>query len=56
MGAQKFDRVHKGVKQGGLIAAAFSTVITLTLLFFAAIAALIYVAISRLVGELIGLA
>ena len=33
VGAQKFDRVHKGVKQGGLIAAAFSTTITLILLF-----------------------
>ena len=32
VGAQKFDRVYKGVKQGGLIAAAFSTVITLILL------------------------
>ena len=28
-----FDRVDKGVKQGGLIALAFSTVITLVLLF-----------------------
>ena len=34
VGAQKFDRVHKGVKQGGLIAASVSTLITLTLLFF----------------------
>ena len=34
VGAQKFDRVHKGVKQGGIIAASFSTVITLTLLLF----------------------
>ena len=33
VGAQKFDRVHKGVKQGGLIAAAFSAVITLILMF-----------------------
>ena len=33
VGAGKFDRVHKGVKQGGLIAAAFSTAITLILLF-----------------------
>ena len=32
VGAQKFDRVIKGVKQGGLIAAAFSTVITVVLL------------------------
>ena len=34
VGAQKFDRVTKGVKQGGLIAASFATVITITLLFF----------------------
>ena len=33
VGAGKFDRVHKGVKQGGLIAAGFSTAITLILLF-----------------------
>ena len=33
VGAGKFDRVHKGVKQGGLMAAAFSTAITLILLF-----------------------
>ncbi len=33
VGAQKFDRVHKGVKQGGLIAASFATVITVILLF-----------------------
>ena len=33
VGAQKFDRVHKGVKQGSIIAIAFSTVITLILLF-----------------------
>ena len=37
VGAQKFDRVHKGVKQGGLIAAAFSTVITLVLMFLSPI-------------------
>ena len=34
VGAGKFDRVTKGVKQGGLIAAAFSTCITVILLFF----------------------
>ena len=34
VGAGKLDRVTKGVKQGGLIAAAFSTVITIILLFF----------------------
>ena len=33
VGAGKFDRVTKGVKQGGLIAAAFSTCITIILLF-----------------------
>ena len=33
VGAQKFDRVTKGVKQGGLIAAAFATCITVILLF-----------------------
>ena len=33
VGAGKFDRVHKGVKQGGIIAAAFSAAITLILLF-----------------------
>ena len=37
VGAQKFDRVYKGVKQGGLIAAAFSTTITLVLLFLSPI-------------------
>ena len=37
VGAGKFDRVHKGVKQGGLIAAAFSTAITLILLFLSPI-------------------
>lgn len=34
VGAGKFDRVASGVKQGGLIAAAFATVITVILLFF----------------------
>jgi len=34
VGAGKYDRVASGVKQGGLIAAAFSTVITVVLLFF----------------------
>ena len=34
VGAGKFERVHKGVKQGGIIAAAFSTAITVVLLFF----------------------
>ena len=33
VGAGKFDRVTKGVKQGGLIAGAFSTCITVILLF-----------------------
>ena len=33
VGAGKFDRVTKGVKQGGLLAAAFATVITTILLF-----------------------
>lgn len=33
VGAGKFDRVTAGVKQGGLIAAVFSTVITIILLF-----------------------
>ena len=37
VGAGKFDRVHKGVKQGGLIAAGFSTAITLILLFLSPI-------------------
>ena len=37
VGAQKFDRVHKGVKQGGLIASSFSTLITLVLLFLSPI-------------------
>ena len=35
VGAGKFDRVTKGVKQGGLIAAGFSTAITLILLTLA---------------------
>ena len=34
VGAGKIDRVNKGVKQGGLIALCFSTVITIILLFF----------------------
>lgn len=34
VGAGKYDRVTKGVKQGGLLALAFSTVITIVLLFF----------------------
>ncbi|MDO5399444.1 MAG: MATE family efflux transporter [Eubacteriales bacterium] len=34
VGARKFDRVFSGVRQGGLIAAGFSTVITVVLLFF----------------------
>ena len=34
VGAAKYDRVHKGMKQGGLLAFAFSTAITITLLFF----------------------
>ena len=34
VGAAKYDRVHKGMKQGGLLAFAFSTAITVTLLFF----------------------
>ena len=33
VGAGKFDRITKGVKQGGLIAAGFSTCITIILLF-----------------------
>ena len=37
VGAQKFDRVHKGVKQGGIIASSFSTAITLVLLFLSPI-------------------
>ena len=34
VGAGKFDRVGKGVKQGGAIAATFATCITVVLLFF----------------------
>ncbi len=34
VGAGKYDRLHSGVKQGGLIAVGFSTVITIILLFF----------------------
>ena len=34
VGAGKYDRVSKGVKQGGAMALAFSTVITVVLLFF----------------------
>jgi len=34
VGAAKYDRVNSGVKQGGLLAFAFSTVITIVLLFF----------------------
>jgi len=34
VGAQRFDRVSSGVKQGSLIAAAFAAVITVVLLFF----------------------
>ena len=34
VGAGKYDRVTKGVKQGGLLAASFSSAITVTLLFF----------------------
>jgi len=34
VGAGKYDRVSKGVKQGGALALAFSTVITVVLLFF----------------------
>lgn len=34
VGARKFDRVFKGVKQGGMMALAFSASITLALLFF----------------------
>jgi Na+-driven multidrug efflux pump len=37
VGAGKFDRVHQGTKQGGLIAFAFSAVITLILLFLSPI-------------------
>ena len=37
VGAGKFDRVQQGTKQGSLIAAAFSTVITLILLFLSPI-------------------
>ena len=37
VGAGKFDRVHAGTKQGGLIAAAFATTITVILLFFSPI-------------------
>ena len=37
VGAGKFDRVHKGVKQGAAIALAFAGVITLTLLFLSPI-------------------
>ena len=34
VGAAKYERVNSGVKQGGLLAFAFSTVITIVLLFF----------------------
>ena len=34
VGARKFERVTQGVKQGGLMAAGFSTIITIVLLFF----------------------
>ncbi len=34
VGAGKYDRVHKGVKQGGLMALGFSAVITVVLMFF----------------------
>ena len=34
VGAAKYDRVSKGMKQGGALALAFSTVITIVLLFF----------------------
>ena len=34
VGAQKFSRVHQGVKQGSIIAAAFATTITVILLLF----------------------
>ncbi len=34
VGAKRYDRVHQGVKQGSIIALAFSAVITLTLLLF----------------------
>ena len=34
VGAAKYDRVSKGVKQGGALALAFSTAITIVLLFF----------------------
>ena len=34
VGAGKFDRVDQGVKQGGIMAAGFATVITIILLFF----------------------
>ena len=34
VGAAKYDRVNKGVKQGGALALAFSSVITIILLFF----------------------
>ena len=34
VGAQKYDRVHQGVKQGSIIALSFAAVITMILLFF----------------------
>jgi putative MATE family efflux protein len=34
VGAGKFDRVTKGVKQGGMMASGFATMITIVLLFF----------------------
>ena len=34
VGAGKYDRVFKGMKQGGLIAAAFSTCVTVILIFY----------------------
>ena len=34
VGARKFERVTQGVKQGGLMAVGFSTIITIVLLFF----------------------
>ena len=34
VGAAKYDRVNNGVKQGGALALAFSSVITIILLFF----------------------
>jgi Na+-driven multidrug efflux pump len=55
VGAMQYDRVKRGVKQGGLLALAFSSVITAVLLFFSQYLFAIFTETQDLIDSRIGL-